>query len=626
MHRLDRERREAASLRGSWEVIAASTPRRVVVWMAAIVLLAAVVHIVWLSVWASAPTVFDDELGYQQLAKSLGETGQLALFGKQGLSYSPLYPAVLAPFYALHLSATAAYRGILVVNCLLMALASVPLYRIARFVLSPGRALVAVALSALAPLMLFSSVVMSENLAYPLFLFAVWAILAAVRSPSVRADVVALVLCGICTAARLQFFVLVPAALGAVLLLVLFRHRKGEGRPRDELAHALRAHVLLTAANVVMFIGVIAAYAGSGIVGLAGQYANQRTVPAPYPWRLGHLFAEHVAGLELSFGVIPFVGTLVATWVWYRHRGKRPSTDAFAAVAVCVSAGVMAITIVAAYGQLFPRGADLPRIHERYYFYLLPLFVIGLVATVGLVRSEELLRVGLVAAVVATLLPLLIPFGTVINRTAGIDAFGLVIFSETNKHGHTGAIRNALLIAMLVAACLAFVYALARPQPAIVLTLLAVVFLWVSVSERSDQANASRVAAHRSFSAARNWVDAADAGHAVPLIENPHPFLGGLAIAETAFFNRSVARLYYPCSPFLYAVFGETHVVVGRNGVLLVDGTPIRGALAVVPAGQGIAGRVIASDGRSRLELIQPTGGILRLMGPTRGWTCPKPG
>ena len=92
---------------------------------------------------------------------------RLAIFGKQGLSYSPLYPLVLAPLYALHLSGPDAYLWTKIVNCFLLALAALPVYAIARYVLTPGRALVAATLSTALPLMLYSALEMSENLAYP---------------------------------------------------------------------------------------------------------------------------------------------------------------------------------------------------------------------------------------------------------------------------------------------------------------------------------------------------------------------------------------------------------------------------------------------------------------------------
>src|SRR5436305_1429797 len=79
------------------------------------------------------------------------------------------------------------------------------------------------ALSVLAPLMLYSGFEMSESLAYPLCLVALWTMLRAVRRPSLRNDALLLAAIVLASAARLQLVVLIPAALTAVLLVALAR-------------------------------------------------------------------------------------------------------------------------------------------------------------------------------------------------------------------------------------------------------------------------------------------------------------------------------------------------------------------------------------------------------------------
>jgi len=144
----------------------------VALWLIAIAGLSVALRIALLSE-VHGPWVFMDELGYQKLAQNLGQNGHLALFEKTGLSLSPLYSVVLAPIYALGASAPTAYVWIKIVNAVLMSLSIFPVYMIARFVLPRRSSLVAAALSAVAPLMYYSALAMSENLAYPLFLTSV---------------------------------------------------------------------------------------------------------------------------------------------------------------------------------------------------------------------------------------------------------------------------------------------------------------------------------------------------------------------------------------------------------------------------------------------------------------------
>ena len=80
-----------------------------------------------------------DELGYERMAQSFAHTGHFSLFGKGGLAYSPLYPIVLSPIYALTSSAATAYEWAKVENAVLISLSVFPVYAIARSVLPRGR-------------------------------------------------------------------------------------------------------------------------------------------------------------------------------------------------------------------------------------------------------------------------------------------------------------------------------------------------------------------------------------------------------------------------------------------------------------------------------------------------------
>src|SRR5437016_1920873 len=150
------------------------------------------------------PFVFMDELGYERMAQSFAHTGHFSLFGKAGLAYSPLYPIVLSPIYALTSSAHTAYDWAKIVNGILISLSVFPIYAIARSVLPRCRSVGVAALSLIAPLMLYTSFEMSESLAYPLGCLAIWAMLRALRRPSVLNDPTLLAAIVLASAARLE--------------------------------------------------------------------------------------------------------------------------------------------------------------------------------------------------------------------------------------------------------------------------------------------------------------------------------------------------------------------------------------------------------------------------------------
>src|SRR5690348_14115709 len=168
-----------------------------------------------MAAWVHGPFIFMDELGYARMAQSFAHTGHFSLFGKGGLAYSPLYPIVLSPIYALTSSANAAYETAQVGNAVLMSLAVFPVYGIARTVLDRPRAVGVAALSLAAPLMFYSGLEMSESLAYPLTLLAIWTMLRAVREPSLGNDALMLAAIAVACAARLQQVALFPAAVTA---------------------------------------------------------------------------------------------------------------------------------------------------------------------------------------------------------------------------------------------------------------------------------------------------------------------------------------------------------------------------------------------------------------------------
>ena len=79
-----------------------------------------------------APFVFVDEAIYTELARSLADTGGYAVRELPVSGYSLLYPALIAPAYLLFDSLVDAYTAAKVTNAIVMSLAAVPAYLLAR--------------------------------------------------------------------------------------------------------------------------------------------------------------------------------------------------------------------------------------------------------------------------------------------------------------------------------------------------------------------------------------------------------------------------------------------------------------------------------------------------------------
>jgi hypothetical protein len=556
------------------------------------------------------PFVFMDELGYERMAQSFAHTGHFALFGKGGLAYSPLYPVVLSPIYALTSSMHTAYEWAKVENAVLLSLSVFPVYAIARFVLPRGRSLGVAALSLLAPLMLYSGFEMSESIAYPACLLAFWTMLRAARRPSMANDAILLAAIALAALARLQLVVLVPAALTAFLLAALARPEPSESR-RVAIRRSVSEHRFLFAvAGVALVAGLARTAMNGGNLPLAGRYANVGTAHAS-AWRVFALFFQHLAELDFAVGVIPFAAALVAGYALVR-LGFPQRALVFASVAVAsafwllleVALDAAAFDATSAHPHDASVFTDLPRLHQRYLIYLVPLFLVALFTTIGVQRPRfPGMRHLVGAAVVATLLPALIPFGTVINGTTAIDSFALDLFART-RGGQTVPVTHATALIVVLSALLASVFLLAAIRwfpPMATVLITALVFLGLSTLEIGKQVTPI-ARAKTGLPAHANWVDRTVGSRAdVSLVGGSS--VQTAALRETAFWNVSIARVYYTCRPAFGSDFGE---------LKLAAGSVIAARYAVVPAGLGISGHVLAHDPAGNLLLVAPANGTVR--------------
>jgi hypothetical protein len=426
-----------------------------------------------------------------------------------------------------------------------------------------------------------------------------------VRRPSLANDVLLLGMIALASAARLQLVVLVPAALTAIVIVALLRGPRPEPSRKTAVLHAVSQHRLLFG---VVAAGLAAGLARTAMNGgslpLAGRYANVGTAHAS-PLRVIELFFQHLAELDFAVGVIPFAAALLTGYALVRAGFPRRALI-FASVAAASTFWILleVAADAAAFDATSPHAAgpatDLPRIHERYLIYVMPFFLIALVAALPFLRKRISRGPHIVVATVAALLPALIPFGTVINSTTGIDSFALQMFGTT-RAGHPAPIPNATTLILALSILLAVVYLIAvtQPFPSMAVVATVVALLWMTNLELGGQAatiswRSLGVPAHP------DWVDRVVGTHSdVRLVGGDGVQPGTLH--ETAFFNRSVTRVYSTCYEAFGAAFGEQPVPAGG----------IATRYAVVPAAWNVAGHVLARNLPGKLVLVAPSGGTL---------------
>jgi hypothetical protein len=271
---------------------------------------------------------------------------------------SRLYPLILSPIMG-SADGADAIRIARALSAVVFCSTSIPVYLLARRVLSSRWAAVAAALLSIAvPWLTLTTVLFSENVAYPLFAWTLFAMVRAIDRPSPWSDVIVLVLIGLSTTARTQLLILFPAWLVAVW--IIGRRRAWRIAP---VSHALLGLALL---------GLLARFAmgklHADLQRLFGQYSEIQD--------RGHVSTDlfRATVVEVQSFLLPALTAGVAALAWFAgalRDGRANRRWGFAIVALCVFAFLWLFTAYVQGGFL---GAAT---EERYFFYVFPLLWIG---------------------------------------------------------------------------------------------------------------------------------------------------------------------------------------------------------------------------------------------------------
>src|SRR6188508_3013320 len=200
--------RAAAETAASTELTLVPRPRRFPrpgVVLAGVYLAAFGYH--WLQSRAHvSPAVFGDELLYSKLAQSVASGHGFTFRGEPLFFPAPLAVFLQVPAWLIHSTPTA-YAVVKALNVAVMASAVFPAYCISRRLMRPSFALLCGATAVAGPPMLYAPYLMSEALAYPVFLLAFATMLRAIDRPSRWMEVAVIVVSLAAILTRLQFVV-----------------------------------------------------------------------------------------------------------------------------------------------------------------------------------------------------------------------------------------------------------------------------------------------------------------------------------------------------------------------------------------------------------------------------------
>ena len=496
-------------------------------WLAAIVVGSTVVRAI-LARDLVAPFILVDEIIWSEIARGIADAGEPLIRDEPDPGYSIVYPLLLSPVYALFESLPAAYEGVKTVNALLMSLAAVPAFFLARRVVRDGFALLAALMSVAIPSMAYTGTVMTENAFYPLFLLVTLVLVVVLERPTLPLVALLLLLVGLAYATRVQAVALTPAILLAPFVLALFD----------------RSGVTATLARFRWLYGIVA---GAVVAVLAVQVASGGLLGAYEPvgersYELGEALRYlwwHAAELSLYLLVIPLAATIVLV---ARARSLDARLQAF--LAATVSSTVSVVPVVAVFASEFS-----DRIQERNMFYVAPLLCIALLAWVE--RDAPRPRVlALVAAVVSALLVVAIPLDRFITTSALTDTLMLLPFwSLQDRIGASWTEVAAVGLAVALAAAFLFVprrYALALPLLVLGIWIVAIRPIWWGTHGFERFSRGALFQGIRTVD--RDWVD-----RTLPSGERAAFLWSGrtdrLTVNQNEFFNRGVGPVYYVTAP-----------------------------------------------------------------------------
>jgi hypothetical protein len=312
---------------------------------------------------------------------------------------SRLLPLLLMPIFALWDGDTG-LRIARAACALLFCSASIPVVLLARTIVrSRWLAAAAGLLSIAAPWLTLGTTIYTENLAYPLFAWALLAMSWAARRGGWAADLVVIGAIGLCTTARVQMFVLLPAWLIANWVLAFGRRERhpGGGRRQALLAfgRAFRAapvsHAIL---GLIVFVALVRWRMGH-------LHADVRQLLGPYSelQDRGHVSSDVFPAVAIEFEavVLPALAAAAAAIGWFTGALREPRRESWTFAVIAVTA-VTVLWFVTAYIQGGYLG---DATEERYYFYAFPLVWIGAFAALEDPVAQRRRFVAAAAALVA---------------------------------------------------------------------------------------------------------------------------------------------------------------------------------------------------------------------------------
>ena len=492
------------------------------------------------------PYYLPDEYIYPSLARNFAAHGRPLIRGAAAHFPALLEPLVTAPVWLVTNDPRTAWRLTQGVHALVVSLAAIPAYLLARRVgLSPVLALAIGALAVAIPDTVYASSMLADPLAYPLVLAALCAGVAIIADATPRAQLAFVTFSALAIFARVEYAA-VPAAV-AIGALAADRFR------------LLRTFGRLWPSFVALFVAPVIAFAVLGSHRVLGPYADARHGFAPLS--ILQWIGRDTMLLAYSSGWVIVPGALVGLG----YALSRPRTRS--EIGFAVSTLTLAVALLVEAAQI--ADTDSRRFQERYVFVLLPLLAIafGLYVQRGLPRKLAVMAISVGLLLVAARIPLS-GYAAAHGKDDSPTLWAALRVEAALTTGN-GALAIALVAALLSG--LAALVGWRRSGGLFALAVAVAACCALSAGAASFDGKISHQLRH-TLPADVRWIDDADVGF-VDVVAPP-----GARREQTweaLFWNHSAKRLVLFGSPKIDH-FAVTHLHVGTDGRL-----PLHRAFAV---------------------------------------------
>ena len=501
-------------------------------FLALIPLAVAALALLSLLFWEAAirrtPTVFSDELEWAQLSRAIAATGHAARRGEP-IHFKSLYAYLIAPCWWIH-STSAAYATVKYLNTVVMALAAIPTFLLARTMVSARVATVA-ALAALCTTALFyAGYLLPEVLAYPTFALCAWVSIRALSGAGRRWIAAAIVLDLVATQVRSELVTL-PAALAVAAMVLWVVGPRGQ---RIRRSWSTFDHV--GAALLLVGVAVV-------LNRLFSPHAHEwATVTQSWKGRLWSLGMQAASAFAIGLGLLPIVGGLASLWI-----PERRSDPAWRAFAAFFAAAIVTVWTYTAVKAAYLSTVFATRVEERNLIYLGPLFIVG---TVVWFRSRRSSLPGALLAVAFTSWLVLYYSYQLDYPYFEAPGYGVVTMANRAWHWDQPAIRLALAVACFVVLAVILLHwtsrVPARIKSAVVLLAGVTTLAWMLTAEITSSRGAA--AQSKAFADSQptplDWIDRTTNQAGTTFIGQDISSGQALGINLTEFWNRSLKHVW----------------------------------------------------------------------------------